>query len=120
MFLFSNQKKTYKAHILKSDLLQVVEVRTPPRKTVDTALNAGAYLQWRPVSYTSASREVTGSTATMQYAPKKLSNRTNAIDCTMLYTYYGNDTNDLLLQTLTISLGSKGDGFYRKTSYATW
>ncbi|EFN86794.1 Uncharacterized protein C1orf85-like protein [Harpegnathos saltator] len=101
-------------------IFEVVEVRTPPYKDLDIALNAGAYLQWRPVSYNTGSREVTSSTETMQYPPKKVSNRTNAIDNSMLYCYYGKDTDALLLQKVTVSFGSKGDGFYRKTSYSTW
>ncbi|KAL6432392.1 hypothetical protein ACFW04_006773 [Cataglyphis niger] len=99
-------------------IFEIVEVRTPP-KELDGALNSGAYLQWRPVSYNSASRDVTSSTETMQYPPRKISNYTSAVKNSMLYCYYGNVTN-LLLQKLTISLGSKGDGFYKKTNYLTW
>ncbi|XP_014472999.1 PREDICTED: glycosylated lysosomal membrane protein-like [Dinoponera quadriceps] len=101
-------------------IFEVVEVRIPPHKGLDSALNTGAYLQWRPVSYTSALREVTSSTETMQYPPRKVSNRANAIDRSMLHCYYGRDTGTLLLQKVTVSLGSRGDGFYKKTNYLTW
>lgn len=97
----------------------MVEVRTPPYKK-DNALNTGAYLQWRPVSYNAVSRDVTSSTETQQYPPKKISNHTNVLDNSMLYCYYGADTDGLLLQKLTISIGSRGDGFYKKSSYSTW
>ncbi|GAB1861691.1 hypothetical protein CAJAP_02770 [Camponotus japonicus] len=100
-------------------IFEIVEVRTPPYRELNGALNGGAYLQWRPVSYNSALRDVTSSTETMQYSPKRMSNYTNAVKNSMLYCYYGNTTN-LLLQKLTISLGSKGDGFYKKTNYLTW
>ncbi|KMQ92733.1 lysosomal protein ncu-g1-a-like protein, partial [Lasius niger] len=100
-------------------IFEIVEVRTPPYRELDGALNGGAYLQWRPVSYNSASRDVTSSTETMQYPPRKVFNYTSAVKNSMLYCYYGNETN-LLLQKLTISLGSKGDGFYKKTNYSTW
>lgn len=92
----------------------------PPYRELDSALNAGSYLQWRPVSYNSASRDVTSSTETVQYPPKQVSNHTSAIKNSMLYCYYGEDVDNLLLQKLVISLGSKGDGFYKKTSYLTW
>ncbi|XP_072745661.1 glycosylated lysosomal membrane protein [Anoplolepis gracilipes] len=101
-------------------IFEIVEVRTPPYREVNSGqLNGGAYLQWRPVSYDSASRDVTSSTETMQYSPKKVSNYESAVKNSMLYCYYGNVTN-LLLQKLTISLGSRGDGFYKKTNYLTW
>lgn len=92
----------------------------PPYKDLDGTLNAGAYVQWRPVSYNSVSRDVTSSTETIQYPSKKVFNHTSAIENSMLYRYYGKEVNELLVQNLTVSLGSKGDGFYRKTSYSTW
>ncbi|XP_029662447.1 glycosylated lysosomal membrane protein B-like [Formica exsecta] len=101
-------------------IFEIVEVRTPPYRELDT-LNSGAYLQWRPVSYDSASRDVTSSTETMQYPPRKIiSNYTSAVENSMLYCYYGRNVTNLLQQKLMISLGSKGDGFYKKTNYLTW
>jgi len=97
---------------------KVVEVRTPPYREQD-ALNAGSYLQWRPVSYISASRDVTSSTETVQYPPKQVFNYTS-IKNSMLYCYYGDEIANLLLQKIMVSLGSKGDGFYKKTNYLTW
>ncbi|XP_011689751.1 PREDICTED: glycosylated lysosomal membrane protein-like [Wasmannia auropunctata] len=101
-------------------IFEVVEVRTPPYRELDGALNAGSYLQWRPVSYNSVSRDVTSSTETIQYPPKQVFNHTSAIKNSMLYCYYGETADDLLLQKLIVSLGSKGDGFYKKTNYLTW
>ncbi|XP_018363375.1 PREDICTED: glycosylated lysosomal membrane protein A-like [Trachymyrmex cornetzi] len=101
-------------------IFEVVEVRTPPYSEQDGALNAGSYLQWRPVSYISASRDVTSSTETVQYPPKQVFNYTS-IKNSMLYCYYGDgETMNLLLQKIMVSLGSKGDGFYKKTNYLTW
>lgn len=97
----------------------MVEVRTPPYRDSDGKLDAGAYLQWRPVSYNNASRDVTSSTETIQYPPRMF-NRTSEVRNTMLYRYYNETVKDILLQRLTVSLGSKGDGFYRKTNYLTW
>ncbi|KAL6255840.1 hypothetical protein P5V15_013082 [Pogonomyrmex californicus] len=101
-------------------IFEVVEVRTPPYRDLNNALDAGSYLQWRPVSYNSASRDVTSSTETVQYPPKKVFNHTSVIKNSMLYCYYGETADDLLLQRLTVSLGMKGDGFYKKTNYLTW
>lgn len=104
----------------KQYFFQVVEVRTPPYNKLDGALFSGAYLQWRPVSYSHPSRDVTSSTETIQYPPKKVFNHTSAIENSMLYCYYGSKVDNLLLQKLMISLGMKGDGFYKKTHYSTW
>ncbi|XP_076621100.1 glycosylated lysosomal membrane protein isoform X2 [Colletes latitarsis] len=101
-------------------IFEVVEVRTPPYRSMNDFLTEGAYLQWIPVSYTSVSRTVTNSTETMQYPPWKVANHTVAIQNSMLYCYYGDKVNDLLMQRIIVSLGTKGDGFYKKTYYSTW
>ncbi|CAL7939342.1 unnamed protein product [Xylocopa violacea] len=101
-------------------IFEVVEVRTPPYKSMDNYLDEGAYLQWRPVSYTTVSRDVTSSTETIQYPPIKVSNHTSAVVNSMLYCYYGDKVNDLLTQRIIVSLGAKGDGFYKRTYYSTW
>lgn len=92
----------------------------PPYRQLDGTLNAGAYLQWRPVSYNSASRDMSSSTGTMQYSPVKVLNHTSVVEHTMLYSFYGNEVDKLLAQKVTVSLGSKEDGFYKKTRYLTW
>lgn len=101
-------------------IFEVVEVRTPPYKSMDNYQTEGAYLQWRPVSYTTISRDTTNSTETMQYSPLKVSNHTSAIMNTMLYCYYGDKIDNLLTQRIIVSLGTKGDGFYKRTYYSTW
>lgn len=101
-------------------LLQVVEVRTPPYKSMNNYETEGAYLQWRPVSYTNIARDVTSSTETIQYPPTKVSNHTSAIRNSMLYCYFGHKVNDMLTQSIIISLGIRGDGFYTRTQYSTW
>ncbi|KAL0119415.1 hypothetical protein PUN28_007720 [Cardiocondyla obscurior] len=101
-------------------IFEVVEVRTPPYNNLDGTLNAGSYLQWRPVSYSNALREITSSTETIQYPPKQVFNHTSIIRNSMLYCYYGEATDNLLMQKIMVSLGSKGDGYYKKSSYLTW
>lgn len=73
-----------------------------------------------PISYTSLSRDVTNWTEIMQYPPLKVANHTSAIKDSMLYCYYGDKVNDLLTQRIIVSLGMKGDGFYKRTYYSTW
>lgn len=87
---------------------------------MDDFRTEGAYLQWIPISYTTVSREVTSATETMQYSPVKVTNHTDAIINSMLYRYYGDEVNEMLTQRIIISLGTKGDGFYKRTYYSTW
>ncbi|XP_076657599.1 glycosylated lysosomal membrane protein A [Halictus rubicundus] len=101
-------------------VFEVVEVRTPPYRYINDYQTQGAYLQWRPVSYTSIARESTNSTETVQYSPIKVPDHISAIENSMLYCYYGDKVNDLLTQRIIVSLGTKGDGFYRRTFYSTW
>ncbi|KZC13593.1 Lysosomal protein NCU-G1, partial [Dufourea novaeangliae] len=101
-------------------IFEVVEVRTPPYKSMDDYQTEGAYLQWRPVSYTNTSRDVTSSTETVQYPALKVTDHTSAIKNSLLYCYYGDKVNDLLTQRIIVSLGMQGDGFYKRTNYSTW
>ncbi|KOC69813.1 Lysosomal protein NCU-G1 [Habropoda laboriosa] len=101
-------------------IFEVIEARTPPYKSMDNYRTEGAYLQWRPVSYTSVIRDVTNSTETIQYPPLKVSNHTSAIRNSMLYCYYGDKVDDMLTQRIIVSLGTTGDGFYKRTHYSTW
>lgn len=51
---------------------------------------------------------------------KSVIDHTNAVNNTMLYCYYGDKVDDLLTQSIIVSLGMKGDGFYKRTYYSTW
>ncbi|XP_017755803.1 PREDICTED: glycosylated lysosomal membrane protein A-like [Eufriesea mexicana] len=101
-------------------IFEVVEVRTPPYKSMENYQTEGAYLQWKPISYGDASRDVSSTIETIQYPPLKVTNHTSAIVNSMLYSYYGDKVNDLLTQRIIVSFGTKGDGFYKKTYYSTW
>ncbi|XP_014213346.1 glycosylated lysosomal membrane protein B-like [Copidosoma floridanum] len=84
------------------------------------AHDKSGYLQWRPVSYKNSNRETVKSTSTVSYPVKNASvneffNRDN-----FLYLYYGEDKMlDNLVQRVNISIGEKGDGFYKASNYAT-
>ncbi|KAL2739742.1 glycosylated lysosomal membrane protein-like, partial [Vespula maculifrons] len=99
-------------------IFEMIEVRIPSFDKTDEIGNNGAYLQWRPVSYGSEKRDIAGSTEIVQYRPSKVNH--HAIENSMLYCYYGRESKDILVQTLLISIGSKGDGFYKNTHYTTW
>ncbi|XP_015185166.1 PREDICTED: glycosylated lysosomal membrane protein A-like [Polistes dominula] len=101
-------------------IFEVIEVRTPAFNRNNETQENSAYLQWRPISYVSSSRSVSSSTEIVQYPPSKVNNRVGAINNSMLYCYYGENVDNLLVQTIMISVGSKDDGFYKSTRYTTW
>lgn len=79
-----------------------------------------AYLQWRPVSYTDKLRDVTDSVGSIFYPVKKATvddyfNKNN-----LLYMYYGENLFNNLLQRVNVSLGAKGENYYKESQYATW
>lgn len=115
-----NEIRIYLCSYIILFLFQVVEVRTPPYKSMENYQTEGAYLQWKPISYGDASRDVSSTIETVQYPPLKVANHTSAIVNSMLYSYYGDKVNDLLTQRIIVSFGTKGDGFYKKTYYSTW
>uniref|UniRef100_A0A0C9RFA9 NCUG1_1 protein n=1 Tax=Fopius arisanus TaxID=64838 RepID=A0A0C9RFA9_9HYME len=98
-------------------IFEVVELRTPWKLINKGIEEAEAYLQWRPVSYTTSDRDVTSSTDVIHY---QLRNCSNIDKKSILYAYYGGHRADLLMEKINITIGSSGDGFYTKTNYSTW
>ncbi|XP_012257715.2 glycosylated lysosomal membrane protein B-like [Athalia rosae] len=106
-------------------IFEMVEIRMPLRSVLgdcDTCNNQmeGGYLQWRPVSYTAADRDVTSSTKAQYYALVHVDNHVQSANNSLLYSFYGYTVDKILLEKINISLGSKGDGFYKKGNYSSW
>lgn len=97
----------------------MVELRTPYVEIEGNEHNA-AYLQWRPVSYTQYSRGVTDTTETAYYPLVNVTGQSYVARNSLLYAYYGQRMDNLLAEQLNITLGMKGDGFYKKSNYTTW
>jgi hypothetical protein len=82
--------------------------------------NKMAYLQWRPVSYIKPDRDVTNSSSTISYPVKNATTDSYFNNKNLFYSYYGENLFNILVQRMNISLGGKGDNFYKETQYATW
>ncbi|XP_069697302.1 glycosylated lysosomal membrane protein B-like [Periplaneta americana] len=80
----------------------------------------GGYLQWRPVAYIAKERGLSNSTDTNSYGVLDIKNHTEQLNHTLLYSYYSENLNNLLVQSTTVSFGLKEDGFYKKTNYTSW
>lgn len=80
----------------------------------------GGYLQWRPVAYIAKERDLSYSTDTNSYGVLDIRNHTAQLNHTLLYSYYSQNLDNLLVQSTTVSFGLKEDGFYKKTNYTSW
>jgi hypothetical protein len=79
-----------------------------------------SYLQWRPVVYTTTVRDLSESTGVVVGEPVDLLFPSQHLKKSLLYALYGEDINSMLVKTFNVSLGSKGDGYYKKTNYQAW
>lgn len=83
----------------------------------------GAFLQYRPVCYTTSERTVSGSTELKQGEivdfignDKEFENFKN----TLPYCYYGYSLGSKVAQGTNITFGSSGDGFYSRSNYTSF
>lgn len=81
---------------------------------------SGAYIQWRPVVYTTSTRDMTNSTESIQYSIQKVSAPTALLNGSLLFNFYGYKLLEIQTSTTNVSFGTSGDGFYRKTNFAAW
>lgn len=80
----------------------------------------GAFLQWRPITYTAKVPSISNSTELCVYELTNVNDPEVALRDTLTYKYYGPELNEMLVQQTIVSLGSKEDGFYKKTNYSSW
>jgi len=80
-----------------------------------------SYLQWRPVVYTTMSRELSESTGVVVNPSVKVTKPTHGpLNKTLLYILYGDDLNEYFIRKVNVTFGSPKDGFYKKTNYSAW
>ncbi|XP_015586075.1 glycosylated lysosomal membrane protein isoform X2 [Cephus cinctus] len=101
-------------------IFEVDEIRTPNNNYDNGIQKMGAYIQWKPVSYTTAERDVTSSTDLIHYPLIVSYNHTKAMKNSLLFAFYDENVTQLLVQKINVSMGLKGDRFYKKTNYTTW
>ncbi|CAB3386721.1 Hypothetical predicted protein [Cloeon dipterum] len=80
---------------------------------------AGGYMEWRPVAYTSPVRAIEESTSAVHYPLRNVSQA--HLKGTLLHDFYGHNLAHVLVpQSLNISFGIAEDGFYDATKYNAW
>jgi hypothetical protein len=72
------------------------------------------------VVYTTTVRDLSESTGVFIGTPVDVTSPTTSLNTSLLYALYGEELNYMLVKTFNVSLGSKGDGFYRKTNFQAW
>ncbi|TRY67324.1 hypothetical protein TCAL_11130 [Tigriopus californicus] len=79
-----------------------------------------AFLQWRPVVYTTRERDLSGSTDVNVTNAIRVTNASDELATSILYAMYGMDLDDMLVFRINVTLGGPKDGFYKKTKYQAW
>lgn len=78
------------------------------------------FVQYRPVSYTNAEREVATSTLVRQTEPQHPDNQLETLAETIFAVVESVKLQTSLVQNLNISFGVRDDGCFEKTNYTTW
>ena len=79
-----------------------------------------SYIQWRPVVYTSVSRELSESTGVIVHPSVNVTKIEEHLNKTLLYILYGDDLKQYFVRKVNVTFGSPKDGFYKKTHYHAW
>lgn len=85
----------------------------------------GSYVHFRPVSYTSVTREMGASTAVHVQRPQNVTDAVQRLSDggSLAWSFYGyalGAENAVLVQAYNVSFGEAGDGFYAKSHLNTW
>lgn len=79
-----------------------------------------SYIQWRPVVYTTISRELSESTGVVVQKSVKATEIGQHLNKTLLYILYGDDLQQYFVRKVNVTFGFPHDGFYKKTKYHAW
>lgn len=78
------------------------------------------FVQYRPVSYTNAERDVSTSTLVRQTEPQHPENQLDTLAETIFAAVECVVATTALVENMNVSFGVEGDGCYVKTNYTTW
>lgn len=90
-----------------------------PRSSNDSR---GAFIQYRPVCYTTKGRTVSGSTELKQGDIRSFNNneKIDQFQNTLPFSYYGYMLGSRVAQGANLTLGMPGDGFYSRTNHISF
>ena len=79
-----------------------------------------SFIQWRLIVYNTMRRELAQSTGVTVGNATHIENAARVFNHTLLYALYGPDLDNIFVNTINVTFGSKGDGFYDHTKYQAW
>ena len=79
-----------------------------------------SFVQWRPIVYTTAHRELAQSTGLSMGDAKHVKDASKVYNNTLLYALYGPELDRIFVNAINVTFGMKGDGFYDHTKYQAW
>jgi len=79
-----------------------------------------SFIQWRPIVYTTAHRELAQSTGLSMGDAKHVKEAATVYNNTLLYALYGPELDRIFVNAINVTFGMKGDGFYDHTKYQAW
>lgn len=82
--------------------------------------NLGSYVQFRPISYTKEIRDYSSITGVIWNQPINIEDPKSYLKNSIAWSYYGNELDKILVQSVNVSFGSPKDGFYSRTNYQSW
>jgi hypothetical protein len=83
----------------------------------------GAFIQYRPVCYTTIERTVSGSTQLLQGEIRNFINNEKEIETfryTLPFSIYGYKLGSMVAEGTNITFGTNGDGYYSRTNYTSF
>lgn len=82
--------------------------------------HSGSYLQFRPISFTDESRDISKKTDISLNEPAFVKDASNYLKSSVISSYYDDKIDEVLVQSFNISFGQVQDKFYSFTNYTTW
>jgi len=98
-------------------VFETYSIRTPILNIYDQA-----FLQWKPVCYDAKVRDISDSIDVISYEIQGNTTDITSVavmNSTIKY-YFGNRTNEILIQFANVSFGTQQDGFFEKTRHISW
>ena len=78
------------------------------------------FLQWRPVCYTSTTRNIGNSTGVDNTPLKNIDDLTILDRSLVSWIALNQSVKSMPIQGFNVSFGDDGDGFYKASNYTSW
>lgn len=80
----------------------------------------GSFVEFQPITFTKKDRDIGSERELHVNGPSFLNDSHSALNGTIAWSYYGNKSDELLVQVFNVSFGQAQDGFYTSSNFTTW